>query len=518
MSGSDSVGGKSFEGGSWTSMSSTLRFEFGTLIETASEEILAARKHRALLEGWGRAWPFLLLVPLTLFAVRLVGTLPVSTGVFVFAVFATLAIPAAVALWPVWRASKQPVDPRDALAALDAQFDLEDRLVTAHEFASLRPAQDDPASPFVAAALEDAAEVALPRIGSRKLRLERPDLPFGLQQIGLALGAVSLLFLAGLFGGSPEPSRTSLQIQVTSGQELTAAATEEETRTRLPEVTQAEEGQRAAPKAVPPTPGTDAESSRDKPGELSEATKESDGKTGEGRSADAESATGASESRGTPSNQSQQSKASEKPKSKAKKKKKPKPAADLLPTEKKNAEENSGSTAGKGSSKGSNKNPAVSKWSSKDQVTTEDDQEINEDEDTEDEEEDQESRGGMQPNLRNRKPPASRDLQISFGNQKNPDANGRGGPSEAKKSRGTASLVLGVPIPDRVKGQPNPGKTKISQERIEPKAEESETVQASDRSERDAPIGVVEQHELSPWMRDLVRGYFLSLRNESPKP
>ncbi|MEM7518846.1 MAG: hypothetical protein AAF368_18230, partial [Planctomycetota bacterium] len=209
--------------------------------------------------------------------------------------------------------------------------------------------------------------------------------------------------------------------------------------------------------------------------------------------------------------------AGEKPKPKAKKKQ-PKPAADLLPTEKKNAEENSGSTAGKGSSKGSNKNPAVSKWSSKDQVTTEDDQEIEEDEDTEDEEEDQESRGGMQPNLRDRKPPVSRDLRIGFGNQKNPDANGRGGPSEAKKSRGTASLVLGVPIPDRVKGQPNPGKTKISQERIEPKAEESETVQASDRSERDAPIGVVEQRELSPWMRDLVREYFLSLRNESPKP
>ena len=35
-----------------------------------------------------------------------------------------------------------------------------------------------------------------------------------------------------------------------------------------------------------------------------------------------------------------------------------------------------------------------------------------------------------------------------------------------------ASLVLGVPIPDRVKGRPGPGRTKITQERVEPEAEE----------------------------------------------
>ena len=52
-------------------------------------------------------------------------------------------------------------------------------------------------------------------------------------------------------------------------------------------------------------------------------------------------------------------------------------------------------------------------------------------------------------------------MQIGFGNRPSPDANGRGGPSQAKKSRGTASLILGVPIPDHIKGQPNPGKTKI---------------------------------------------------------
>ncbi|MEZ5975101.1 MAG: hypothetical protein R3E96_09730 [Planctomycetota bacterium] len=75
----------------------------------------------------------------------------------------------------------------------------------------------------------------------------------------------------------------------------------------------------------------------------------------------------------------------------------------------------------------------------------------------------------------------SRDLQIAFGNRPNPDANGRGGPSEQKKSRGVASLVLGVPIPDRVKGQPGKGPTKVTQERVQPQAESPETATAGAR-------------------------------------
>ena len=98
-------------------------------------------------------------------------------------------------------------------------------------------------------------------------------------------------------------------------------------------------------------------------------------------------------------------------------------------------------------------------------------------------------------------------------NQPDPDANGRGGPSEMKKSRGTASLVLGVPIPDRVKGQPNPGKTKITQERIEPRAEETSNLDAEARRPREEPIGPLRRRELAPWMRTLVREYFLTQRN-----
>ena len=106
----------------------------------------------------------------------------------------------------------------------------------------------------------------------------------------------------------------------------------------------------------------------------------------------------------------------------------------------------------------------------------------------------------------------SRDLQIGFGNRPNPDANGRGGPSEQKKSRGVASLVLGVPIPDRIKGRPGPGPTKITQERIEPQAEEPGAIDAAPRMARKRPTGPLGNLDLDPGLKALVRRYFLNRR------
>ena len=129
----------------------------------------------------------------------------------------------------------------------------------------------------------------------------------------------------------------------------------------------------------------------------------------------------------------------------------------------------------------------------------------------------------MQPNLRDRRPPVSRDLRIGFGNQPNPDANGRGGPSEAKKSRGTASLVLGVPIPDRIKGQPNPGPTRITQERIEPTAEDGPDRQTETRRPRTNELGPLVRPEpspkttqLVPWQRQLIRRFLDERRTPQP--
>ncbi|MCP4240581.1 MAG: hypothetical protein GY772_08465 [bacterium] len=302
------------------------------------------------------------------------------------------------------------------------------------------------------------------------------------------------------------------------------------------------DAQASGKEELPPLPAPEKEPTKkqdsapakekNKAGKLSKETKPSEGKTGSGKSSDAQSQTAASESRGAPSGQTPAPPKGDPKKPLESKPPKKKKAAEDKPRPPKNDEDQGGSTAGRGSAKGSNRNTTTSKWSSKDQVTTPDEQEIEEDEDTEDEEEEQENRGGMQPNLRDRRPPVSRDLRIGFGNQPNPDANGRGGPSEAKKSRGTASLVLGVPIPDRIKGQPNPGPTRITQERIEPSPEDPKPDTARAQNTRGKAVGNVVKPlppsagstdesggNLAPWMSRLVRNYFTARRSSGvPKP
>jgi len=261
-------------------------------------------------------------------------------------------------------------------------------------------------------------------------------------------------------------------------------------------------------------------------GEIPDTSRDTRGATGEGRSAEASSSQGAGQSKGVPSAQGQVSVPPERKKKPKPKKKKRTEEPDAAPTEtkKKNEEEKSGSTAGSGAASGSNRNPSTSEWSSKDHVSETDDDPVEDDSDVDDDDSESEARGGMQPNLRDRRPPVNRDLSIGFGNEPDEEANGRGGPGQTKKSRGTASLVLGVPIPDHIKGQPNPGRTKITQERVEPKDDDAQNVTAADRGRRTAPAGNVSRPHMSPWMRAIVRAYFLrdtpttNAKNEKETP
>jgi hypothetical protein len=403
------------------------------------------------------------------------------------------------------RARLLPVARADALALWDRAAGLEDRLLAADEFLARPPAGD---GDFAAAAIEDAAEqVARARQGSWSS--EPPAVSLG-GHVAWAVGALVLLLAVDLvpYGRVELPPEADELVTVALPVAASPVADEEPAPSSPPEVPEPPPRARERPPVAPASAGAAA---RADPGAMSDRVKRSQGKTGQGRSADASASSKASQARGVPSRMSQTSKGRAKPPVESK----PKPAKPTEPAAgepKKKNEQNSGSTAGQGSSKGSSKNPAATDWSSKDQVNSPEDTEIEDDEQTEDEEEEQESRGGVQPALRDRRPPVSRDLRIGFGNRPNPDANGRGGPSAPKKSRGVASLVLGVPIPDRIKGQPNPGKTKITQERIEPRAEEVSTVDAQGRGARQGPLGRLGRPGMNPWMRELVRGYFAARR------
>ncbi len=155
----------------------------------------------------------------------------------------------------------------------------------------------------------------------------------------------------------------------------------------------------------------------------------------------------------------------------------------------------------------------ASPWSSKDQVSSKEEQELDDDEDIEDDFDESKARGGVQPQLRSRKPPVNRDLQIGFGGGRpNPMANGRGGAGPPKKQRGVAQLVLGIHFPDHISGKPNPGMSKITQEQIDPQPEAADRAEAGDRGRRSQPTGPVARPRLMPWMQTLVRDYFSNRR------
>lgn len=416
-------------------------------------------------------------------------------------------VPIAYILTMTQRARSRPVSRGDALGVVDQELGLEDRLQTADEFLGRTER-----SSFAEAAIDDAAE----HLGAaRRCELAEasgvitvPWRAHAAVAAALLLAIVPALIVEGGAMIAAEPP-TSGAIAFTQGGDEADPDTVEFD----PADPEAEDADGDMPReATPARTGRNIAVRQPLP----PAMRESQGRLGSGQPAEAEAAGAQSAARGAPSAQGQPAKAGKPPKT-------DKPTAKPRTSEREREEEEpprsehdpAGSTAGQGASRGGRRNPSVSDWSSRDQVATPGEEDEVQEDEVEDEDESQESRGGVQPNLRDRRPPVNRDLRIGFGNQKSPDANGRGGPSAQKKSRGVASLVLGVPIPDRIKGQPNPGRTKVTQQRIEPTREAADGVVAESRGQRSSPI--VESDRalgLSPWMRTMLRQYYLSLRQK----
>jgi hypothetical protein len=69
-------------------------------------------------------------------------------------------------------------------------------------------------------------------------------------------------------------------------------------------------------------------------------------------------------------------------------------------------------------------------------------------------------------------------------------------------------MILGVPVPDEVRGLPNPGLVRTLQKKITPQAQAVAGADAQDRGVRTGALGDLEHPSLQPWMKDLVRDYF----------
>ena len=468
----------------------------------------------------------LLAVPLAALLVTAAGwvtgqpwKLPVGLGLLLWLVPSVIYL--ASHLLPLWQ---KPPTRRESLAVFDKLLGLQDRLQTADEFLTL-PRR----SPFMEAAIGDS-EVALETVrfhpldwgwgaGWREFK-RLAFLPVG----ALLLGLAWILLPAGnttstAAADEPEAAQTARGNE----QELPPKI-EAETSTGSPaEVSLPEEQPGKQPEAkTPKVSKGDAAPSKKFEGaatELSGREKISLGESEGSQTSQAASAGRSSRSTGSPGNQAPASTPDKKPLTPKKKKDKDAKETKDSKREDKENDEKSGSTAGRGSSSGSSRNPASTDWSSKDRTEETDNEEFEQEEEVDDEDSESEARGGLQPSLRDRRPPVNRDLSLGFGMaQPNPDANGRGGPGQRKKSRGVASLVLGVPVPDHVKGQPNPGRVKINQERVQPQREESPSASAEDRGQRSAPAGRVPERTLDAAMRRVVRDFFLKARESATTP
>ncbi len=496
--------------------SDQLQQDIKTVAWNASNQIQSTDQRAALAAHVPRALGLLLVVPIAGLLLQGIRYLEGWQAASIFPLVVWVGLTVAVPLgWFLYKAGtlRISIDRQRALLAADRQLGSADRITTADEFM-----QKSTTSGFMEAAVDDAATWAEQ---GRDTRLSmnvdsQPRKILAWLAVPASALLLGLVFLAGHYTrpvavlnadspgmftpliDNPESPNSDNDVDLKEPQP-------EDTDDSLKKPAKEPRKQRAvnrqgeANAAIP------------------DSAEESDGKLNEGETRESQQASNPSSARGAPSASGQPSKSDDEQKPRKKSKKKSKPERERDKKERKEDEKPSGASAGQGSSKGSDNNAAPSDWASTSQAATPEDENIEDEDDVDDEEEEQESRGGVQPNMRDRRTPVNRDLQIGFGNARpNPDANGRGGPSGQKKSRGVASLVLGVPIPDRINGQPNKGRIRITQQRITPEIEESEQVPAQGRTTLNGPVGPMHHPKLEPWLQNLVRTYFLNQREQTP--
>jgi len=164
-----------------------------------------------------------------------------------------------------------------------------------------------------------------------------------------------------------------------------------------------------------------------------------------------------------------------------------------------------------GASGGAAASPVSHDWAQR-EASAEREDEATADEPIEDEQSVNAQRGGLQPLLKDRQESPSRELGMS-GPPEGPPGTGRGGPTPPKKSRGTASLVLGVPVPDFVRGKVGPGTTRVVQEQISPVAMPGPPAGRMAVRARSTPEAAVPRPEVLGELAAVIRDYLIALHS-----
>lgn len=477
----------------------------------AHQTTLAAHMQDAVIEGLVRGTRLLGWGGLVYFAWRALAAIggfdPLVRGwwVVVLGVVAT----AVVVVMHVLAERKEARPLQETAERLDLAAGTKNRIASALDLSSRR------VGPFEYAAIQDgvaALERAKETEPYRAAPTPLPLGPLGFAYAGLILMVVALYLP---FGRAPNlgapPARSVAAVGDTD--DPRRAVGDREPERKPGDATPPRRDEVDPPKSdrrdVKP-PGTSQQRSATK---SSGKRQEASGKPGKGKSGEARDARQASTSRGEPTEGETPESAPQnrRPRKRPKKKKKA-PTDTRMIAKKKQEGQQSGATVGQAGSGGGAMSPVKSPWSQRDRGDDEPLPENPSEEDIDDEIEQEEARGGTQPSLRDRRAGTSRDLSIS---QPGEGGDGRGGPTPQKKSRGTASLVMGIPVPDFVRGLLNPGTTKVTHERVEPMPSPTAPRAAVRVAGRQRREPLVETTRFRAGSRAIVRRFLRALHDRS---
>jgi hypothetical protein len=394
----------------------------------------------------------------------------------------------------------------DAAEHLDLAQSNHNRIATAM---SLLQSGDE--SPFARAAIRDGWET-LDRLKSADPQVERT--PVSWQRTGLHLATAAVLALGGVLivpKHGVERNMTDLQTTEPIGRSLFPG---------VPDVTgETPEGTITPAESMPhePMAARSRTAAEIKHGERPEASAGAPSKGSMASPASAESCGSqtASSSNGGANGNGAKSEPENNEPSQAPKPRDAKRQTAGQPKPKPQEEKKGGSISARGSS-GAGSNQTAQNESPNDVKAKSDDSDDFQNEEEPDEDMDPDKqRLGAQPALKNRSSKVSRELSLMTGlTLSNKQNRGRGGPGGQKKSRGTATMIMGVPIPGFVRGRLLPGPTKSTQEEIEPSPVEGKHATATDLPQANPEEEPQERYHPAVNNSERARDYLIQSHNK----
>lgn len=492
---------------------SLLRSKLDQLTAKGTAHLKALARREALEKAWQVLLISVPVVPVLVLLAVLVSKISGSEVPLSYLHMVLLFVAVPVVAWGVAfivNLLGHKIDRRVALAFYDQKLGVKDRLQIADEFIGKEQLSDfeqaavSDAVPFI----DEALTKKLPVVNLAGPRLSHRNWKHAVLGVVVLAVAMLLHFIQFNFSGTEDALQVEpmiAAIDARSERRSEDSLVAEDDVPRQPDVQSTPQAKRQQKAGKPAEGSQPVEPQKASPGTPKAASAASDQESSSKQSQSGSAGSGASSQS---SGSKDEKKKDEKPAGAQKKQSpaKPKEAEE----QEKNAA--AGVASGKGNTSG--QNPADSDKEAAENKAQQEDEGTNDEDPETEEDEEQKANSSANPSKNKRKAPVDRKLTPSgaTGNKEDDRANGRGGPGGLKKTRGVAAMLLGVPMPDRLQGTPNPGRTKSIQEQSQPEEQVVAPVAAVSRGTSNGPIGQLAHKDLMPQLKQVVRDYFTALR------